>query len=536
MKRSKLLVLTTAVLAMLLLFTACGKPASIPLKDVLLKDTTYTDSTPSYTTFEKISDLTGATVGSTSGDLVSFSKVDTGDPTKTKISVYNIATNSIVWSETQTATYSIDVKLNDVNYFYYQSDAGCSYFVVKTIAPNPDDITAKPVTTTTLYSEAGEKIVSVNRSASVENVADLLYLDGKMYRATADGKIAYAFDYSPLANLPDIETKYNGQYYELKEEYVAVYDSNLKFVSKYKLPVHIEDGGVVTACVVLENGNIFVQYVYAADAYSDEYDLIIEGEKYIVVTQLVDVKKGTAKQIDCEYVIDDTMNMIEWADRYKDAGINVEKMPVIGYASRIENKRVANELVVVIDNKGNCKELGTINGNQIDEFEFFADGSWEVYTEGSRYLVDADGKIIGDISNASTFGKFLYADGKIYDAKLNEVYDYYANDLTVKNTVGDSLLLAGEDGLLVLYTGSGDPITLIEKDAKKELVTVSDRWNSGSGYIIIKTGAEQFEIYNDAGTKLDTVNDVIGNSSVGFISAIKNVALVKIYTTYYRFS
>lgn len=539
MKRSKLLVLTTVVLAMLMLFTACGKSGDNRLKDILLDDATYTDSAPSYTLSEKVSDLTDASVASQSGELVCFTKSDADDYTKTKYFVYNVATGSIVWSDTQTATYAVDVDLNRVDCYAYTENE-CSYFVVTTVTTSETE-GVKPVTATTLYTNAGEKVVTVDRAVSADNVSDLIYVDGKMYHVAEDGKIAYAFDYSPLADIPSIETKYNDQYYELDEEFVAVYDNELKFVSKYRLPVHLEDDGEVTAFVMLENGNMFLQYMYVADTYSDDYDLIMDEDgkqvKYMVATQLINVKKGTAKEIDCEYVFEYAMNMIESADEVKEAGIDAEKIPVYGVAYLIENKRLADERALIVENSGKCKELGTLNGDQIQGFSLLADGCWMVSTQGGEYLVDKDGKIIGDVSNASTFGKFLYADGKIYDAGLNMIYDYGKSDMTIKRSIGDSLLMEDADGQLLLYTGSGDPITLIDKDSEKTFVTTSNSWE-GAGYIVLKSG-EQYEIYNDVGTKLGTVNDVTG--SISSVVSTEKALLVRMQSTdgeavYYRFS
>ena len=95
MKRSKLLVLTSLILAMLMLFSACGKSENL-LGKILVDDTAYTDSTPAYTVGEKISDLSGATVDSSLGELILLKKDVADEAGKTKYMVYNLDKNSIV--------------------------------------------------------------------------------------------------------------------------------------------------------------------------------------------------------------------------------------------------------------------------------------------------------------------------------------------------------------------------------------------------------------------------------------------------------
>ena len=515
MKRSKLLVLTSLILAMLMLFSACGKSENL-LGKILVDDTAYTDSTPAYTVGEKISDLSGATVDSSLGELILLKKDVADEAGKTKYMVYNLDKNSIVWSETQTAKLGLSVTLDTL----YIEDETVSYFTVQATTLDPEDSAVKPSTTTTLYTASAEQLATVEAAVSVEEIGDLLYFDGKCYRASKDGSIAYAFDYSTLAKIPDVE-KYNGIYYEVEDEYVVTYNDKLEFLAKYRLPVHIEDDGEVTCMVPLENGNIFLQYIYKADPYADEYTFITEGTKYILVTQLVNVKKGTAKEIDCEYVFEGAYNLILSAENAKKEGIDTKQMPVYGSAYLIEDQRLSVVCCVTVDNKGKITEIGTVNGDPISYFTLFTDNRWIVHTDGYRYLVDEDGKVIGDVTEASRFGRFFYKDGKIYDATLSVIYDYRTNKQTVKRTVGDSLLMADTNGRILLYTGSGDPTVLIDKDSEKTYVEGYGR------YVVVKDG-EKLEIYNELGVLLGTVNDV--NGSVSAVTSTDGAVLLQMTT------
>ncbi len=530
MKRSKLLVLTSLVLTLLMLFSACGKSENM-LGKILIDETTYTDSTSAYTVGEKIADLSGATVDSYRGELVLLKKDIADEVGKTKYMVYNISTNSIVWSETQTPTLGLSVTLD---YLSPSSDP-VSYFVVQATTLNPDDVNAPVEIDTTLYSATAEKLATVDGVADVVEIEDLIYFDGKCYRASKEGSIAYAFDYSTLAKLPGNVAKYNDVYYEWDGEAVTTYDKDFQFIAKYRLPIHVEDDGELLGMVVLENGNLFLQYAYEADPYTDEYTYIAEGVKYILVTQIVDTEKGTSKEIKCEYVVEGAINMLQW-DGEEVKGIDTKTVPVYGGAYLIENKRLSAYRCVIINNKGKITEIGEINGDQIESFSLFADNCWIVSTEGGEYLVDADGKVIGDVTEAETFGKFLYKDGKIYDAALNVIYDYRTNKQTIKSVVGDSLLLEDEEDRLLLYTGSGDPVVLIDKDSEKTLVGVPGPLDYYR-FVLLKDG-EKLEVYNELGVLVGTVNDV-NSGRINMVTSTDDAIFLTMYTpagetVYYR--
>ena len=101
------------LLAMLMLFSACGNQA-ISVKSVLNARKEFTDTTPTYTKGEKISDLSGASSPGYDHPLVYFTKQDAEDATKIKHMVYNVDTNSIVWSETASDTLKIAISINNI--------------------------------------------------------------------------------------------------------------------------------------------------------------------------------------------------------------------------------------------------------------------------------------------------------------------------------------------------------------------------------------------------------------------------------------
>lgn len=537
MKRSKLLILTATVLAMLMFFTACGNQGG-SFKGVLDAKKEYEDIYPSYTKGEKVEGLSGATVTTSAGPLVHLTKQNTEDSEKVNHMVYNVITNSVVWQKETTKNLKISVHLNSV-YLNESYDNAIGYFTVTTTETNESKPEEKPVITTTLYSEAAKSVASSADDILVEEVYDLLVFDGKCYRISDDSSITYAFDHSALANIPDINTKYKDLYYEINEEYIAIYNKNLEPVSQYAFPSYADDDPSI---LLLENGNLFIQYSYTADEFSTDYTVLDpdDGEKLMLVSEILNVKNGTAKQVKTEYYVSYGVNLIQESTIADSLGLNVKKLPVAAMVAQISNQRFATEeRFASINNNGKVSEIGAINNDPIQNIYLHADNLWVIETENHSYLVNGKGKTVGDISNASSFGKYFYVDGKIYDESLTMVYDFRSNDLTVKRSVGDSLLFENEDGEILLYKGGSEPTKLIAKDSEKTLLDTSSY--STNGYILIKNN-EKLEIYNDQGTLLCTANDInMDELTYSYIFVVRTyeAALLKLTNTsgevvYYR--
>ena len=496
MKHSKLLILTAAVLAMLMLFSACGSQA-ISVKNVLNARKEFTDTAPSYTKGEKISDLSGASSNGYDHPLVYFTKQDAEEATKVKHMVYNIDTNSIVWSETASATFKIAVSINNV--YLEESHKTVGYFIVMTEKTSND----KPEITTTLYSQTAEKVASASYKISAQDAADLLLFDEKCYRVAADGSITYAFVYPALADFPNVETKYKDLYYGFGD-YITVYNETLEIVSRYMLPTYTED----YVYVILKNGNVFLQYAYAADEHSTDYTILEDGEKIMIASEIVNAKNGTAKKVKTDYIVDYAINLTQMGIYAAEAGFNTKKLAVAAHVYRIVDQRIAtDECFASIDKNGKISEISWSNNEQILALYRHSEKRWVVETYNHSYLINDKGKMIGDVSNAISFGKHFYASGKIYDDSLTMVYDFRSNDLSVKETIGNSLLLEDQDGALLLFTGGSEPTTLIPKDSNKTYISSSADYCFDNGFIIVQND-KLCEIYNDQGTLLYSVNDI----------------------------
>ena len=105
---------------------------------------------------------------------------------------------------------------------------------------------------------------------------------------------------------------------------------------------------------------------------------------------------------------------------------------------------------------------------------------------------------------------YFVLNNKIYDWDLNVKYDMHENKIESKVELAHSILMTNEDGATLLYT-NGEVKTLIDKATaeagKREIKKISDVL-----YAIKDTATEgktKYEIYNDAGTLLITIEDAV---------------------------
>lgn len=532
MRKLKITAILALALSALLLFSACGG-AAIPVKKILLPDQTYVNENPSLTEITAIADLKDATYVSQSNELYYFtSNAESGVNIYKKHIVYNVKTNTTVLTLTENATKSISVSLDTLYLYYGDEDAKAPYITVTTTSWKVDASELKvglDSYTVDLYNADGSSIATANRQTTAVELADLLYFDGRCYRLGENGTFAYAFDYSALAQIPNVSEKYGDYYYEFGYTQINVYDEALKFVSSYSLPQYAEP----TSATVLEDGNILIQYIYKMADDASDYVFISEDEinidfgenlsvtvealcKYGLVTELITAKNGSAKKLDCNYLINYADNLADEAESYAKDGIDTKKVPVLATAELIENQRLVDNRLLIIKKGGKITEVDAINGELVEEFYLVANNRWEVECEDRTYLINEKGEILGDVSNAQYFGNYLYFDGKVYNYDLAVAYDFAGAGLRLYSSMDNALILQNTDGEYLLYTGGEAATTIISKTAKLSLDTVQSNF-----YVLRNEEAPEdvkYDIYNDQGTKLLTINDEDYNvfSEIGY--------------------
>ena len=512
MKRSKILSLFALLLSALMLFSACGSKKFDGVKDILDQNAKV-DAASVYSEGEAVADLKDATHLKSGGDLALFTKPVEDKDGETEWLVYNLKANQIVCKETATDKVEVSVDLMYNSYY----EAAQSFFTV-TVATKGEGEKAKTEVVTTLYDKNGTSVATADYAEEASDMLDLIYFDGNCYRVDANGGVSKAFAYSPLARLPEAGVKVLGHYYEMDDETatVTVYDDKLNYVAKYK--VEYEDVAEVNF-TVLENGNVFIQYSMQLDSHADEYDVLVieddESVKYDYVSQILDIKKNTVKDVNCDYVIWYGINLLEDNGYYADnLGVNTESAAVIGYGCKIVDQRLTDRVMLSIDEKGNVSELGEMNGSPITSVSLFDTNRWVVGTLDERaYIVDGEGNAIGEVTNVEEpYGKLLYADGKLYNSDLSVVKNLTAEGWQLDEEKGyysydGMILLEGLEGEVAICSQSGEINVLTDKDSNDTVLTTA------ATYVIV-AGEKEYKVYNKNGEAVLTITIATGESNL----------------------
>jgi len=518
--KKKLLVLVAMLLCIVTVLSACGE--AVKFKKIVADE--YVDQNPTLTKAEAVS-LTGSVVGS-QGDLLYFAGMN--DDGKYVQSVYNIAENKTVWTGTESETTDYNVSLKDG---YYDDVA---WFLVSVTTEGEDEDT----TIHEIYDQKGNKVTSFDDQDVAEPnwFLDLIVIDTKVYRIAEDGTIAEAFEISALRALPTVAIKAGDYYLALGSDYtISTYDAELNLTGYCQAPAYAY--GVRT--MVLNNGNVLVQYKVAATWDAEDYSYIGgEGEKVILTSLLINPKNGKAKELDLDFVLITGTSRAEGGMEFVDFDVLNEKIENVALVSYIVDERVVgstslgeeaafstNTSWIWLSNKG--KDKGALDATVIGQATLpyaVCENRWMVYTlTGEMYLIDEKGKTVAEISNVDEFNSaYLIADGKLFNMDGEMVYDYEKADLEFydNETTNRGVFFSNEDSVITLYV-NGESKTIIAKDADRRLLTVRD------SFFVVEdnTGDDtKYEIYNDVGTLLYTVEKASG--SVGSVYTASNNALV----------
>ena len=489
MKKLRILALVVLVLCFVMLLASCSAK-ELSVKGVF-KKVTADEALPTLTKADKV-DVAGG-VDDVRGALVLFEDGATQ-------TVYNVALGRTVGTFTGSATEMYDVDMRSTEAPGYD----VAFFVVtKTTADAAGNLTYQ----TTLYAADGTSVASVNKAVmNFDYSFDLVLFNGKCYRVAEDGAMTEACTWGEMAgDLPDIFSATKKYYYVGLANGFAVMNRKLETVSYYTFPDYAED----LMCGVLSNGNVFVQYQVRAQDTAEKFDFIEEvnvaGEtklyKYDLVQQVVSAKKGTAKDVKNDYYLDNEIIARNVQPFDQDYFAVLEKgIENVAYGYKIENKRISDRYVdmvmVSLTDGGKVESVlnRTIEG-QVGEFRIVAKDTIRVQDIfNHQYLYNAKGKLIGDVTGAQAMtDTYVVGQGKIYDLKLNEVYDYATEGYTYEGVLKSAVLFSKEVGGVqqnYLFNGS---MTALANSGETQVV------NSRLLWVRDNTTGKYF-YYNDAGT------------------------------------
>ncbi len=540
MKKSKWIVLLSLMLCATIFLSSCGRAENI-LEDVYDLEKFVYEVTVKPTKAEALSTYTGWDATQISTSVIQFTK-------GSDVVLYNYVTAKAIVSITATDTLFV----NNISGHYL--DDGIEFVWVSTSETVEGNTTYK----TTIYKLDGSEVASAARTCLPQFQADIFLFDGAIYRVAKDGSVSKAFDYNSLSDLPQI-VAYNEEYYYGVDidsnsnliKKIFVYDKSLNLLNAYVAPSYAE-----ILPTFLANGNILIQYALLQPDDAKEYTYLDEEngavKKYTLTSLLYDVEDGEASEIELDYVVEFGMchNMFYgfYNERMEYFNEEIENY-VVAYPivdKRIDESPAAAKLYA-IDNKGGVdfelNDYFTLQGMNLPDL--VAPGYFAVDNEaGQTLLLDKNGEVVGDVTNAIFYESYMIAGGKIYGYDMKMIYDYALNEMSILKAYQNCMLL--QKGNEIYLFANGAVNKFIDEEAAQ---TKSVQYNQDNYFVVITqpdmTGdidplnppKPTYDYYNDLGAKFYTTSQ----SLFEIVAHGENCLIVKginetLESVYYIFS
>ncbi len=222
-----------------------------------------------------------------------------------------------------------------------------------------------------------------------------------------------------------------------------------------------------TNAMVLNNGNILLQTIVpvtedAAD-YELSYEFYSEFIKTNLETTLIDIATGEAKEIDCDYLLEESMSRYDvdfQSDIMSLMGMNfgyntvvTDKFVNMVYAEKIVDKKsdYTNSIVLFCDDNFNI-ELETAELGPVESLvDILDDGTMvyeDVYNEAYK-IVSADGKVLYVNDNVNVYDDYITTSESIYNRELELLYTLEKSTIfrnqEVIGVVGDDIIIEQTD-------------------------------------------------------------------------------------------
>lgn len=563
--KKRLLALAAMMLCIVMALSSCALfTPTINFSKFVQKDV-EPESAPVLTTINKL-DIVGLqeeifdwTVDYSEDAVV---LIDTNEDNGLKTTtIYNVATNQIVWKESDTESKSSD-STTKVEYSVVMETLYTDYEPVTMMIVEKKSTTTKGTEVDVIYdvtvlTETGAEVVAfkdVNKDAlekSIWSAADLFSIQHKVYRVSEDGSVTFAFDWSDLIEQPSILLQKAGNYYidyNIEQKSVFIYNTNLELTATYFAPMYGDDyisdfGEVIFNASVLSNGNVLIQYTVHEDAMAQKYTFLMMGQKYNLYSVLLDAKTGKAKELQLDYLI----GWVEYGTDMEYMGVS-EKIENVAVGYLIEDHRINHNEVAaqVFSLTNNGRVAGVLEAPAVGVmfeygygFEMVGKNRWELPTvDGRTFMVDEKGVILGenftvDDSNADVF----LSNERVYDWDLKLKADFQ-RDAELVWVMDYGVLCQTQKGEVKLYFDDETKTFVTESQAKGENRTLE--YLSRGAYMIVDTtdADAKYEIYNSQGVRLTIITDkvstpelvkVAGNGAILLCAEAENGSVV-----YYR--
>ena len=447
MKKVKLILIAALVVMMLLTVTACSGGKVFSTKDY------EADEAHVYTTATKI-DYDGYTYDGSRANFVLLSLTGNNN-LKTQV-IYDIANKAEIgkFIDAESATQQTKYTVSLYSYTPVMGENAIGYYVVETRITTI--ATAEVTYSYSLYQ--ADLIKTFDSDVQIANVTsrrlDIVTFGDELYRFGDDGKLVLLRAENELAfEVPDLDGKNGSDYYDVANNKLFVYDSNLNLKFYYSIQQASQDLMIAP----VDTNKYFVQYTVKKFDTDKDYDYFTdEGgvlAKYDLVQKVVDAKSGSEKDVDTGMYIDIIVAQEDMGVLFNGIKKNIKYVAI---GNEIINKQITiaeDSKYFAIDKNG---KLGVqLDGTIINEANFDIIANDRVVitdTLGRSYLYDFKEKLIGQVNNVNEYtNKYIVSDKAIYDLDLNKVFDIEAEKCEFVRILGDNVVLSEVTDTAVNY-------------------------------------------------------------------------------------
>lgn len=506
MKR-KLIFLITALLAITMLFTSCGKTVSV---DRYL-NSDYDLSNEALSKHSLILEETEKYALLNSNDEFALFAA-TKDNASIVYQVFGMNAKKIVKSFTDTK-----VKYN-IEFF-----KDMPVFLVETITSKADsDSSASDVSSVTdentssdfdisytLYDSLGNEIKTTKYKPEAPTMFthDILIYDYAAYKI-ADGVLEKKADIPEYLLIDHCDYYSNSYYYVINDSYIDVFDEDFNSVLNYTVP----DYSLNANFYPLNNGDILVQYTYVVDEDETKYDISlysygVNTYKVNLESLIVSPDNGKIKELDLEhYVLDVYTNQTLKADYDDDNNPYTSDFDNIAIVAPIVDRMLdtsdANCDLVLMSDKGKLgKSLKTVENQDIVIPQKIGDGLYMAKTLSGYAIIDDNGDIVKTFQkDMENIGAYFVGERALYDLKLEKVYDLKENKAEIIGYVSDTIFVksVNDNGYTIISFYNGEQKTVYTYSSK-EKSTLTFTFNADFGYLIFDSQNAKYNYYNAKG-------------------------------------
>ena len=524
MKKVKLILIAALVVLMLLTVTACSGGKVFSTKDYEV------DEAHVYTTATKI-DYDGYTYDGSRANFVLLSLTGTNN-LKTQV-VYDIANKAELgkFIDAESATQQTKYTVSLYSYTPAMGENAIGYYVVETRVTTI--ATADVTYSYSLYQtdliktfDSDEQLVDVTSRR-----LDVVTFGDELYRIGADGKLALLRAKNELAfDVPDLDGKNGNDYYDVANNKLYVYDSDLNLKFYYSIQQASQDLMVAP----VDTNKYFVQYTVKKFDTDKDYDYFTdEGgvlAKYDLVQKVVDAKSGSEKDVDTGLYID----LIVSRDNMGMLFNGIKKN--INYIA-IGNEIIDKQITIADDTKYFAIEKNGKLGVQLDgtivneaNFNIIANDRVVITdTLGRSYLYDFKEKLIGQVNNINeNTNKYIVSDKAIYDLNLNKVFDIEEAKYEFDRLLGDNVVLTEETDTAINYY-------LFDGEKKSFNVAAADLTFIDADLYYVKSDVGTGKAYTIYNSNMTTVVSVSVDAAININKLVQydDVKLVRMGDKFY---